>query len=76
MQKKAKDTCTTCGAEDVLCTFIDDVDRVCDTCLDNDFQFCDICEEYWSTDAVEFTELNDGRMACENCAEDLEEEEE
>ena len=64
-------TCTMCGKENCTLTVIDDVDRVCDDCLDEEFTFCDECKEYWVYDAIEFFTLKDGRTICEHCAEDI-----
>ena len=66
--------CTLCGADDVKVTIIDDVDHVCDTCLDNEFFYCEECNEYWRCDVIESYELKDGRTICEHCAEDVDDE--
>ena len=68
-------TCTMCGAENKNLTVIDDVDRVCEECLDNEFIFCDECEEYWQVNAITFYNLKDGRTLCEHCGEDVDEDE-
>lgn len=64
-------TCTMCGKENCNLTIIDDVDHVCEECLDSHYQYCDECGEYWDYMVIEFTYLKDGRAICEYCAEDL-----
>lgn len=64
--------CTKCGKESEL-TIIDEVDRVCESCLDNEYIQCDECKEYWLWDAIAFYKLKDGRTLCEHCAEDVDE---
>ena len=64
--------CTKCGKEADL-TIIDEVDRVCESCLENEYIQCDECKEYWLWDAIAFYKLKDGRTLCEHCAEDVDE---
>lgn len=66
--------CTMCGAEAEL-TIIDDVSRVCEDCLDNEYIQCDECKEHWLWDAIPFYKLKDDRTLCVHCAEDIDEEE-
>ena len=66
-------TCTRCGAENEALTIIDDVDRVCDDCLANDYFYCEECCEYWDLEFVEQYKLKDGRVICEHCFEDYDE---
>jgi len=63
--------CTNCGAENVKLTIVDDVEQLCDECLDSLYQLCDICNEYYDPGVVEFSVLKDGRFVCEYCAEDF-----
>ena len=60
--------CPKCRKKkDVL--YISDDIRMCKDCADFwGFKFCDLCQEYWDKAAVEFTDLPDGRHACEYCA--------
>lgn len=76
MVKTYEGTCTLCGAENTEVTIINDFEHVCQTCLDNDYFYCEECDDYWACDAVEEVELEDGRVVCEYCAEDMEEDEE
>ena len=68
------DTCTHCGKEGRL-TIIDEDTQVCDECLDAFFTQCEVCGEYWDDSYVEFFTLKDGRLICEHCREDFEDEE-
>lgn len=72
MSHKTKGTCTLCGKEAQL-TIVDDIDRVCDECLDSEFTQCAECGEYY-TDDIEFFVLKDGRLICEYCREDFDDE--
>ena len=71
-------TCTLCGAEDVDLTIIDDVDRVCDECLDANYEQCEFCGEYWDYCYVDISPVSDDddRFICEFCREELELEDE
>lgn len=69
------DKCTVCGKETDKLTCVDEVTFVCDHCLEN-FEKCDICGEYWDGEVVEMHYLDDGRCVCDNCIEDVEDEEE
>lgn len=64
--------CTMCGKEGQL-TVLDDEDRLCDECLDSSYTQCEECGEYYS-DYVEFFVLKDGRLICEYCREDYDDE--
>jgi hypothetical protein len=68
-------TCTMCGKEDCELTIIDEVEHVCEECLDNEYIFCDECKEYWLYYAIKFYNLKDGRVLCEHCGEDIDEDE-
>lgn len=63
--------CDCCGArcdEDHLHYVYDrngDEIRVCDSCLDNNYVYCDICESYHYYD--EMTRVQDGRYVCDEC---------
>ena len=49
------------------------MDQVCDECLDSAFTQCEECGEYYS-EYVEFFCLKDGRLICEYCREDYDDE--
>lgn len=66
--------CTHCGNESSNLTVIDDVTRVCNGCLDAFFTQCEECGEYWDDSYVEFFALKDGRLICEHCREDFDDE--
>ena len=66
--------CAQCGKEAQL-TIIDEETQVCEECLDTFYTQCDECGEYWDDSYVEFFALKDGRLICEHCAEDLDEDE-
>lgn len=68
--------CTRCGASEVNVTIINDEDRVCDSCLEEAYLMCDECEEYYEEGSVEFYDEEDGRILCEFCHENLEDDEE
>jgi len=68
------ETCTRCGEACDELTIVDDETRVCASCLDSYYTQCDVCGEYWADDAIEMTATEDGRLECEHCMEDLEEE--
>ena len=72
MNRRTTGPCTMCGKEAEL-TILDDVDRVCDECLDTECTQCGECGEYYS-DHVEFFCLKDGRLICEYCREDFDDE--
>ena len=76
MAERGIGICTECGEETEI-TVIDDVTMLCDDCLEElDYIECDNCNEFWLWDAVKFYNLNDGRVLCEHCAEELLEDEE
>lgn len=76
MAERYEGTCTECG-EECMVTLIDEVTSLCDDCIyDLDYIMCDNCEEFWQGDAVRFAKLNDGRMLCEHCLEELLDDEE
>ena len=66
--------CTMCGKESPL-TIVDEETRVCEECLDAFFTQCDECGEYWDDSYVEFFATNDGRLICEHCREDFDDDE-
>lgn len=68
-------TCTECGEENVRLTVVDEVNHLCQDCLDTDYFQCDDCMEYWHYDFVELFHLKDGRVVCMHCREDYEDEE-
>ena len=70
-----KGTCTLCGAKNIEVTLIDEVTSVCEDCRDEEYIFCEACEQYWKWDAIKFANLKDGRTICEYCAEDVDEDE-
>lgn len=59
-----------CGAENQTLTIVDEEARVCPDCLDNEYFYCEECNQYWLCDVVEDIELDDGRTVCEHCAEE------
>lgn len=67
--RKTIGTCTECGKENCSLTILDDVDWLCDECLDSGYTQCDICGEYWP-DHIEFT-CTDDKIICEHCMEDI-----
>ncbi len=67
-------TCTECGKENCELIVLDDVDKLCQECLDSLYTQCDICGEYWP-DHVEFTVTDDDRLVCEYCMEDIQDDE-
>ena len=71
MSRTTIGTCTRCGKEDCRVTVIDDVDRVCDECLEAFYFQCEVCNEYWEDCYVEQFWLKDGRVICEHCREDF-----
>lgn len=73
MVRKATGTCTMCGKEGRL-TILDDVDWLCDECLDSEYTQCDACGEYYP-DIIEFFVTKDDRLICEYCREDFDDEE-
>ena len=68
-------TCTRCEKENCKLTMIDEVDQVCDECLDAFFTQCDDCGEYWDDSYVEFFCTTDERLICEYCRENYEDDE-
>lgn len=74
MNNESSGKCTMCGKENTHITMVDEVTCVCDECLDYKFTQCDVCGEYWDDSYVDFFVLKDGRLVCEHCAEDFEEE--
>jgi hypothetical protein len=71
--KHYKGTCTMCGKKNCELTIVDEVEHVCEECLDGEYIFCDECKEYWLYDVIQFYHLKDGRTLCEHCAEDIDE---
>lgn len=72
--RKAIGTCSRCEKDNCQLTIIDDVDRVCDECLDAFYTQCDDCGEYWEDGYVEFFVTADDRLICEHCREDYDDE--
>lgn len=66
--------CTYCGATNCDIAILDDVTKVCYACLDAFFTKCEVCGEYWDDSYVEFFALKDGRLICEHCREDFDDE--
>ncbi len=62
--------CTMCGEETDEITVIDDVTRVCEDCLEDEFFYCDACGEYWLCDNLESHTLPDDRTVCKHCYND------
>lgn len=75
MSNELKGTCTLCGKKNCALTMIDEVDQVCEDCLDEEYIQCEECDEYWKWDIIKFYNLKDGRTICEHCAEDVDPEE-
>jgi hypothetical protein len=75
MSNELKGTCTLCGKKNCALTMIDEVDKVCEDCLDDEYIQCEECDEYWKWDIIKFYNLKDGRTLCEHCAEDVDPEE-
>ena len=67
--RKILGTCTRCAKDDCRLTIIDDVDRVCDDCLDSFYTQCEDCGNYWEEGCIEFFLTSDERMICEYCRE-------
>lgn len=81
MNIKSFGKCTSCGKENVEIRILDDVERLCEECLDSLYQECDICHEFYDPGVIDFSVLKDGRFVCEYCADgfdpdDFEEDEE
>lgn len=70
-----KDECTMCGKTGVELTVIDDVDRVCEDCLENEYFYCSDCHEYWQYLDKDYRTLKNGNLVCEDCAEEHNEDE-
>lgn len=64
-------TCSKCGKESTRLTIIDDIDHVCDECLD-EYTQCSICGEYYID--IDFFETKEGELVCEYCYEDMDSE--
>ena len=67
--------CTHCGKKNCNLTVIDDETSVCEECLDAFYTQCAECGEYWNDSYVEFFTTKDGRLICEHCREDFDDEE-
>lgn len=67
-------TCELCGAEDVDLDIISPDIRVCEECMDNDVDFCEVCGEFGVSAEIEHTYTEDGHCICAYCMEDLDEE--
>ena len=71
MAKEYEGVCTNCGEETTVYQ-VDECTALCEDCIDElDYIECDECNELWAWDALRFYHLIDGRTLCENCAEDL-----
>lgn len=70
MTYQTKGKCTCCEQEGTLNMISDDV-WLCQECTDAMCTRCDVCEEYWLSGGVEFTDLPDGRHVCQYCMEDF-----
>lgn len=68
-------TCTRCKKANCQLTIIDEVDHVCDECLDTFYTQCDDCGEYWEDSYVEFFVTADDRLICEHCRENYDDDE-
>lgn len=66
-----KGTCEYCGAEDEELCVIPGYLSVCRFCFENEMTLCDVCGQLWAPDAVEFTDLPDGKIVCEYCLEEV-----
>lgn len=68
-------TCPRCGqATTIYC--IDEGLDLCEDCAMADgWEQCSICGDFYPTYLVDFTLLDDDRIVCEYCLEDVEEEE-
>ena len=72
MAEKYTGKCSNCGKDNIVVSLIDEETSLCEKCIDElDYIECDECEELWLWDAVKFYNLKDGRTLCENCAEEL-----
>lgn len=69
---KENGVCEHCGKHGDI-NVIDGEEYVCDECLDSLYTQCEECGEYYSDD-VEFFCTNDGRLICEYCKEESEDE--
>jgi hypothetical protein len=72
--QKTIGNCTRCDKENCHVTIVDDVDRVCDECLDAFFTQCADCGEYCEDGYVDFFLTKDDRLICEYCREDYDDE--
>ena len=67
MTEKKRGTCPECGKRRMLWLIRDDV-KMCSECADFwDWIQCDLCGDFYPFGDVSFTELPDGRTACEYC---------
>lgn len=66
--------CEYCHEEDVDLFQIPDYLAVCEDCLNNNMEMCDVCGEIYGVDSIEWTYTDDQRI-CEYCMENLAEEE-
>ena len=58
-------TCTRCGAQDVDLHAICDDEYVCASCLESDYDKCEGCGQYWSSDVME---RRGDKFVCPDCA--------
>lgn len=68
--RRISGTCTDCGKQSCTLTVLDEVDMLCDECLDSAYTQCDICNEYWPDGVIEFTYTGNG-IICEYCMEEI-----
>lgn len=67
MADRTNDICTECGEETEV-IIVDEVTRLCESCLDElDYFECDNCHEYWLADVIESYYLKNGNTLCEHC---------
>ena len=72
VEEEEESVCTLCGKVTDALTYIDDVDHVCDECLESRYEQCEICGEYWDLSIIEvhYVESID-KWVCEHCRKDL-----
>lgn len=68
-RSEEKSICTLCGKEADALTWVTDEDHVCDECLEENYEQCDLCGEYYDISMTEFYDTDDGHV-CEYCYED------
>lgn len=73
--RKSIGSCTECGKENTPLMAMNDVDFLCEECVDELYFFCEECQEYYHCDYWESYATKDGRVICENCREDFDDDE-